>query len=173
MKAARRQRNIPMYAAGVLFCLTLLSVYWVSGLYAKYVTSGSAVDAARTAAFYLETEGTLMQHLQSDVIPGMNSDTAVHIINQTEVTMEYTLTIRKETDNLPLTMQLTKPNLEIIEAEDNAFVIQSTLAPGEQTNAYQLNLHWAIDDQSEPDSNLAYIGMVDYFTVTVDAAQVD
>ena len=43
--------NIPMCLAGVLFCLTMVSVYMVSGLYARYSTSGTGSDSARVIKF--------------------------------------------------------------------------------------------------------------------------
>ena len=43
--------NIPMYTAAVLFCLTVISTYFVSGLYARYTTSGTGSDSARVIQF--------------------------------------------------------------------------------------------------------------------------
>lgn len=45
------QMNIPMCAAAVLFCLTVISTHLVSGLYARYTTSGSGDDSARVIRF--------------------------------------------------------------------------------------------------------------------------
>lgn len=170
MKPARRKRNIPMYAAGVLLCLTLLTTHIVSWLYARYITVGSAVDAARTAAFYLEAEGTLMQYVQSDIIPGTPQQKTLKIVNHSEVAMEYCLTVRRETSNLPLDVTLT--GSEMIQELNGTFSVTATLNPGEQTDVYTLTLQWEASE-TEPDPNLAYMGMLDYFTVTVDAAQVD
>ena len=43
--------NIPMLLACVLLCLTVISVYLTSGLYARYATSATAADSARVIAF--------------------------------------------------------------------------------------------------------------------------
>lgn len=43
--------NIPFCAGLVLLCLTLFSMHLTSGLYARYVTSDSAEDAARVIKF--------------------------------------------------------------------------------------------------------------------------
>ena len=43
--------NIPMCAAAVLFCLTVISTHLVSGLYARYTTSGTGEDSARVIKF--------------------------------------------------------------------------------------------------------------------------
>lgn len=177
MKPAKRKRNIPMCAAGILFCLTMITLHMVSGLYAKYITTGSTVDAARTAAFYLKAEGTLMQHLQSEIIPGGDQTQPVVIFNQTEVSMKYTMVIRKVTDNLPLRMELITPNGGKIDPTNDTFTVSETLHPRDddlQREQYTLVLHWDVTDLSiEPDTNLDYMGMLDYFTVTVEAEQVD
>lgn len=47
----RPKRNIALRLAGILFCLTLVSFYMVSGLFAKYTTSGKGSDSARVIKF--------------------------------------------------------------------------------------------------------------------------
>ena len=67
--------NIPICMAGVLFCLTLISIYLTSGLYAKYTTVADSTDSARVITFGdisltesgdFEDDGTLM------IIPGVD-----------------------------------------------------------------------------------------------------
>ena len=43
--------NIPMCLASILFCLTLISVHFMGGLYAKYTATGSGSDSARVIKF--------------------------------------------------------------------------------------------------------------------------
>lgn len=43
--------NIPMCIAAVLFCLTVISTYMVSGLFARYTTTGAGKDNARVIKF--------------------------------------------------------------------------------------------------------------------------
>lgn len=45
------KKNMAMRLAGVLFCLTLVSFYMVSGLFARYITSGQGSDSARVITF--------------------------------------------------------------------------------------------------------------------------
>lgn len=47
----RTKLNIPMCAACVLLCLTLLSIHLSAGLYAKYTTSAEGRDSARVITF--------------------------------------------------------------------------------------------------------------------------
>ncbi len=43
--------NIPLQLAAVLLCLTLISVYFVSGLFARYTTENSTGNSAAVAEF--------------------------------------------------------------------------------------------------------------------------
>ena len=43
--------NNLLRAAAVLFILTMISVWWVSGLFAKFIVSDNRSDAVRAAAF--------------------------------------------------------------------------------------------------------------------------
>ena len=44
--------NIPLFLAGILFCLTLISISITSNLIAKYSTTVSEGDSARVAGFH-------------------------------------------------------------------------------------------------------------------------
>ena len=43
--------NIPIFAAGVLFWLVVVTTYLAAGLFAKYTTSGTTTDSAKIMAF--------------------------------------------------------------------------------------------------------------------------
>ena len=49
MKGNKRL-NLPLTAAGVLFCLVLISLHLTSGIYARYSTRAVGSDASRIAA---------------------------------------------------------------------------------------------------------------------------
>lgn len=70
------KRNIPVSLACVLFCLTLISVYLTSGLYAKYTTSHNNDDTAQVAAFGKITLEEVLSTKAQDgglaIIPGQN-----------------------------------------------------------------------------------------------------
>ena len=54
MRRAKKRKapcNIPMTLAGILFCLTLISIHFTGGLYARYTTSAAASDSARVVTF--------------------------------------------------------------------------------------------------------------------------
>ena len=48
--------NIFLIAAGILFCLVLVSVHFSAGMYARYVTKAQGSDQARLASFYVTAE---------------------------------------------------------------------------------------------------------------------
>jgi|GEM_PF-2072287 len=47
----KKRHNIPIYLACLLLCLTLISIHFSSGLYAKYTTTVSGSDSARVIKF--------------------------------------------------------------------------------------------------------------------------
>ena len=51
VKKASRKLNIPLQLAAILLCLTLISLYLVSGLLAKYTAQGENTHSARVASF--------------------------------------------------------------------------------------------------------------------------
>ena len=74
-------RNVPMCIACVLFCLTLISIRLTSGLYAKYVSTGSGSDSARVISFgnLTLTETGDFTGGTATLIPGVNLTKQVQI----------------------------------------------------------------------------------------------
>lgn len=67
--------NIPMCIATLLFCLTLVSVHFTSGLYAKYSVSDSGSDSAGVISFgdlTLSESGDFYENNSLMIIPGVN-----------------------------------------------------------------------------------------------------
>jgi hypothetical protein len=50
-KSTIPKKNMLLYFAAGILCLTLFSCYFLSGLYARYSTGGAGADSARTAGF--------------------------------------------------------------------------------------------------------------------------
>ena len=61
--------NIPLLLAGILFCLTLISISLTSNLIAKYSTTASGSDSARVAKFDVGTT-TNSQPDKIELVPG-------------------------------------------------------------------------------------------------------
>lgn len=67
--------NIPMCLACILFCLTLISVYITSGLYAKYTVKNGVGDSARVIRFgelTITESGDFGDGSQGVIIPGVD-----------------------------------------------------------------------------------------------------
>ncbi len=177
----RRERNgkvnILMCTVAVLLCATLFSMHLVSGLYARYTTRAGGSDGARVAAFRITQEGTIFQTVEANVTPGTTQSAELTITNGSETAMEYTLTVTNVTGNLtPLKFTLNRADENTspvtTESYENGISINSACQiPGEHTDKYTLNIVWEPSDNEEDD--LALIGMVDYITISVTAAQID
>lgn len=165
------KRNIPIRAAAVLLCLTLVSTYLVSGLFARYAIRAQGSDSARVAKFSIEGSGTLMQTVKAELIPGKSETATLIIQNNSEVAVEYTVTVTKVTNNLPLSFRMEKKadSLTLDPTENaNGITLTGQRLPGSYIDEYTLYIDW--DSQNR---DPALMGMVDYITVTVTAAQID
>lgn len=164
--------NILMCTLTVILCATLFSMHLVGGLYARYTTSGNTADTARVAAFSITQERTESKTIEANVTPGETQITELVISNNSEVAVEYTLTVKNETGNIPLKFKLNPAEgapLVTTESYVNGISINSACQiPGKHTDKYNLTIVWETSD-----SDLDLIGMVDYITVSVTATQID
>jgi len=165
-RKTKTKMNIPLCTAAVLLYLTVLSTCLVSGLFARYTTSAQSGDQARAAKFSITGEGSFGQTIEADLVPGENKIVKLTIKNDSEVSVEYTITAVNETENLPLTLSLEKKGSSPAE-KNTEFTVQQ-LPNNKSTDEYILHIEWPIG-KNDPD----WMGMVDYITVTVTAAQID
>ncbi len=165
LRKNQTKMNIPIRIAAVLLCLVLFSTYLVGGLFARYTTTAQGGDSARVAKFSIHGSGELMQPIAASLVPGTAEDVTLVIKNDSEVAVKYTVTVTRETDNLPLTLQLKAEGGE----DGPTHTVQQL--PGSHTDTYTLHIDWPAAAESAED--LALMGMVDYITVTVTAVQID
>lgn len=175
-KERNAKENILMCIVAVLLCATLFSMHLVGGLYARYTASMSGSDRARVAAFSITQAGTIFENIEATVTPGTTQSVTLTITNKSEVAMEYTLTVTNVTGNLtPLKFKLIPAGdtpLVTTESYKNGISINGARQiPGEHVDQYTLNIVW--DPSANEEDDLALIGMVDYITVSVTAAQID
>lgn len=83
MKSKFTSGHIMIFIAGALFCLMLVSVALMSGLYARYVSNGDGDDAARVAKF--------------DVATTVNNVNA-EFINKGETNNTYTIAVTNNSE---------------------------------------------------------------------------
>lgn len=153
--------NIPMCVACVLLCLTLLSAYFTSGLYARYTVTGNGADSARVAMFRITQDHTTFNdEFQMGTAPGVVSRD-IQVSNDSEVAVAYTVTIRNLTGNVPYKFRVGES-----EATLNECSVTTQLAPS-KTQTVTLYAIW------EKEGALAYMGMVDQVEITIVATQID
>ncbi len=174
--------NVLMGIVAVLLCATLASIHLVGGLYAKYTTSASGSDSARVAKFSItqkflnEKNEEITQAIEAKVTPGTTQSVKLEIANKSEVAVEYALTVTNVTGNLPLKFKLTPvsgnnaPAVTSESYQNGVSKCSAVQKPGNHTDKYNLQIDWT---SSGDDSDLAYIGMVDYITISVTATQID
>lgn len=165
--ATRRRRtklNIPMCLAGVLLCLTLISVHLTSGLYARYTTTAEGSDLARVAVFKVtEDRTTFSSGVVLGVAPGEKPTTAaIHVKNDSEVAIRYTITVTNETENLPLSFRVGDGTESAVTATGSW-----NMSVGSETDCV-LRIYWKDVAGAE-----AYMGMVDKISITLTAEQID
>ncbi len=160
--------NIPLRVAAVLLCLTLVSTYFVSGLQARYSTSGQSGNSAGVAKFSIEGSGTLLQPIEARVSPGDPKPATLIIENKSEVAVEYSITVTNVTNNLPLRFRMEKDEVSLaVDADGTTFTAQQI--PGNHSDTYVLHIDW---DATKNNPDL-WMGRVDYITVKVTATQID
>jgi len=160
--------NIPVCIAVLLLCLTLFSSCLVSGLSARYAVSGQSGGYARVAKFSIEGSGFLSQFVEADVFPGGEKKVDLVIQNNSEVGVEYEITVTNETNNLPLKLSMEKDGASIPGTDDSTITLTGKQLSGSYTDTYTLFIHW---DPVEDDP--AVMGMVDHIAVKVTAVQID
>lgn len=89
--------NIPLFLAGVLFCLTLISINLTSNLYAKYSTSAARSDSARVAKFDAVATKDNSQPGTIELVPGDSDSSGTYkftITNNSEVAIKNTIIVK-------------------------------------------------------------------------------
>lgn len=159
-----RTFNKPMIVAGILFYLTLVSICLTSGLYAKYLVSDSAEDSARVAKFSVtETATQFSSDLVVEVEPGTLTK-EIEITNASEVAIDYTVTIKNTTNNVPF--QFSLDTFSDTNVAEDTYTATCSMASGEiETHSIKVILG------QENAQN--YIGMVDMITIDIVAEQID
>ena len=85
--------NIPLFLAGILFCLTLISISLTSNLIAKYSTTASGSDSARVAKFDVITTKDIDK---IELVPGDRDSSGTYkftISNNSEVVVKNSVIV--------------------------------------------------------------------------------
>ena len=180
-----------MTIAGILLCLTLVSVWLVGGLYARYTTSDSASDSARVAAFVFNVSDSTHNNQDTHMItlsgitkPG-DTETYAFIVKNSngsaisEVSETYTITVALN-GSMPLTATLNKAGSDLFTVDATATGRDSNsttgaFTPGNSsanTDTYALTVTWP-SSASAVDASFANGSGVATVTLTVTGMQAD
>ena len=172
MKNKRRSKvNIPMCAAAVILCLTLVSIHLTSGLYARYSTTSSGEDSARVAKFDVSAEIS-----EDATISNANrsGEYTISVHNNSEVAIEYRMILRFTILPKGISAALDGEDGSVLE---NAikFETKNTLAPGESKTNHKLI--FTVAEGEWTDISYGMSGIEDStalpFTVEIIAVQID
>ncbi len=153
--------NIPMLVAFVLFCLTVISSYLTTGLYAKYAVRSYNEDSATVAYFRVtESRRRFSEELVLSLSPGIH-ETAIEVTNGSDVAIKYTITIENLTNNIPLLFEVEGGDGTLDKHAETFFMEADTV------QTYTLKIIWP------QEGSLDYMGMVDLIKITLRAEQIN
>lgn len=152
MKQSKKKTPIVFYIGMALLCLTMISIHFSAGMYARYVTTDHAQDEARVAKFDVKQSGTMTQSLHKTMRPGDSFTKEIEITNDGEAYVSCVVRV-ETTGNLPLDYSWTEQTV--------------SLAPGD-TETLSLTIEW-----SGTNHNYLYSQELDELSIVVDCTQID
>ena len=166
MKTHKRKLNIPMCAACILFCLTLISIHLTSGLFARYTASDRENDSARVAVMATDIRLTIKDNIPMH--PGETTVIPITIANYKgnrvcEVAQSYVLKVTQLEDNIPFDIKVYDVTGE------NAVIPEGTFdANVEQEVTYNIKITWP-----EEFNSAFYAFEIDAIEINIKAEQID
>ncbi len=174
MSKFNRKTPICFFAGLLILCLTLVSTYMVSGIYARYTTSADSSDNARVAEFSVsqslkitKSDNTVAETfiIGDDLYPGKRMTYTYSVTNNSEVTVEFVVSGRELLGELPLVIKSGETSVELVSQEKDCASL--TLLPG-QSGVLTFYVEWP-----ETENNISFVGMVSQIEITVRAEQKD
>lgn len=104
--------NIPLLLAGILFCLTLISISLTSNLIAKYSTTASGSDSARVAKFDVIATKDKSQLDKIELVPGDSDSSGTYkftISNNSEVVVKNSVIVENVPENVQVKFNNSDP----------------------------------------------------------------
>lgn len=167
-----RLGSILMRVAAVLVCLVLVSVHLMSGMYAKYSTTGSSSDEARVAKLDVDVEGEV-NGLSIDATTGADGNYVVTVKNNSEVTVRYDIIVTLKQKVPGVVVKLGDETLTTEDYESFTISDVGELAPNaaqvSHTLTFALDSWDSVTASMEGEEDTVDLG----FSVTVRVVQVD
>lgn len=176
MSYSERIEKRMIYIVAVLLCMTLVSLWMVSNMYAKYSTESTGEDGARVALFGHEETITLDKALNTWV-PGNSYNYNLHITNgKSEVSVKYNMEI-VTAGNLPLEYTLKDSAGKTIKTftesanqtsdtfDDTSMIFEAGVEKGQD---YQLQVKWPTEKNDQ-----SLNGVPDFIQININVEQID
>ncbi len=171
MQEAEYRACLPFRIAALLLCLTVFTVYLMSGMVAKFSTAASGSDSGRVARYSFDVSKDDSTAFTVD-LSGLNVPSASETVlfkvtdGNCEVPQKYTVTV-EDMGNLPLTYDLVKDGTSVLSTKGTTAEFTFTAGTPE-THNYSLTVTW---NGTQADHTLS--SEIDFVIVTVKAEQID
>lgn len=165
MRTGRKYTNWILRFASLLLCLVLLSLYMLSGLWAKYVSTDSGSDNARVASFHVTEEGLDVTIDAPRLSPGGEKLIAeVKLTSNSETSVRFQFNVEVD-GNLPLQIDYELDGVRTNGTDTWSADVASNDATDKKFSIY---VRW-------PESENSYIfeNGVASIQIKVEAAQID
>lgn len=169
MKKTKKYRvNWILQTAMVLLCMVMISVWMLSGLYARYATTDSGGDHARVAAFCVTDSSTMSQSFTEVMKPeGESKKIEVSLQNKSETAVNYQIAFELE-GNLPLLVKSASTNSNL-KQDGNSLVWNTVVSANKGSeDKYTFQLDWIENKKS-----YQYSEGIESVTVVIVAVQED
>lgn len=189
-KTAHAKRKTTHYSVwhlrftALLGCLTLISVYFLSGVYSKFFTTVQGNGTAKVAYFSPSVVSDKIIEV-ADAEPGYVDEVAFRVQNfsdekASEVAMRYRIVL-KTTGNIPLTFTLLNDSGTAVatwECNGTSGACEYTYTDSSlvfsvgtrKTDAYQLQLEWP---NANGKNDARFSGMTDAVYLSAEFEQID
>lgn len=160
--------------AALLLCFVTASACMMSGLLAKYSTTGSGSDEARVAKFDVVVSGMPSDTIQV-ICNNYDGDTGVYtftVTNNSEVAVEYDVKLTYTPDVNYITAKIDGTAVGWLDTSTQGFPNVGVLAPGaDKTHTLTLTVDWDLFTKEASNSS-AFTKDIN-FTITLSVEQVD
>ena len=168
MKQKNMKTPIVFRLAVLLVFALLVSVHMMSGLYARYTAATVGASDTRVARFSVsdlwKNGDVALSEVEIALAPGESATYTIDIVNDSEVSVIYSVSYRNLTNNLPITATLQY-------ADDPSAAI-APLAAGESTRLV-FTVSWPKEVDGVPQVDASCVGMMDILQIAVSIEQAD
>ena len=168
----RTTKRLPLFT--YLAYILAATVVFVGVTFSSYIATSSGGDETRVAKFEITENITTIDtyYISENLYPGSYEDTKIVVENESEVAVDYIISITNDTGNLPLAFSvyedLDKDGVQDPGEDVVSVPFTKTMAIGADAVNYMLRVSWPAGNNSA-----AYAGMIDMISISLTAEQHD